>query len=73
MRYVIASGNLLGILPHSLAQKASDEGDVIIIRPKQAAQVAPIVLITRNDFEPSTIILTFKNIVLSIAKSLSNN
>ncbi len=68
MRYVIAMGQLLGVLPHSLAQKASDEGGVIILRPKQAAQVAPISLITRNDFEHSPIILTFKNIVSNIAK-----
>ncbi|MEN9862512.1 MAG: LysR family transcriptional regulator [Polynucleobacter sp.] len=70
MRYVIAMGQLLGVLPHSLAQKASDEGDVIILRPKQAAQVAPISLISRNDFEQSPIILTFKNIVLNAAISI---
>lgn len=71
MRYVIAAGQLLGVLPHSLVQRASVECDLVVLRPKQAAQVAPISLITRNDFEPSSTVSSFQRIALKAAQNLN--
>jgi DNA-binding transcriptional LysR family regulator len=71
MRHVIASGELLGVLPHSMAERATSDGDLVILRPKQAAQVAPISLIVRGDVEPSPMVAAFELRMLQIARSLS--
>jgi DNA-binding transcriptional LysR family regulator len=71
MRHVIASGELLGILPHSMAERAAADGDLTILRPRQAAQVAPISLIVRRDIELPPIVAAFESAVLQFAKTLS--
>lgn len=69
MRYVIAAGQLLGVLPHSIAEKAQDEGDLVILRPKQAGKVAPISLIARNDIELHPVIKSFERMVIEAARA----
>ncbi|AOS79462.1 MULTISPECIES: LysR family transcriptional regulator [Hydrogenophaga] len=70
MRYVIGAGSLLGVLPHSIAQTAQANGDLAILRPKQAANVAPISLMVRGDIEPSPVVAAFEATVIRTAKAL---
>ncbi|MCJ0765895.1 LysR family transcriptional regulator [Variovorax terrae] len=71
MRYVIASGSLLGVLPQSIARRAMSDGDLVVLRPKQATQVAPISIMTRGDLETPPIIAAFERSILQTAKTLS--
>jgi DNA-binding transcriptional LysR family regulator len=70
MRYLIAGSELLGVLPHSIAERAAAEGDLVILRPKQAAKVAPISLIVRSDFEPAPMVAAFERIAIQTAQAL---
>jgi DNA-binding transcriptional LysR family regulator len=70
LRYVIAGGELLGVLPHSIAERARLDGDLVILRPKQAAKVAPISLIARSDFEPAPMVAAFERIAIQTAQAL---
>lgn len=71
MRYVIAAGQLVGVLPHSLAEKGRSDGDLVVLQPKQAAQVAPISLIVRSDFETSPMVSAFERMALQAARTLA--
>jgi DNA-binding transcriptional LysR family regulator len=73
LRYVIAGGELLGVLPHSIAERARLDGDLVILRPKQAAKVAPISLIARSDFEPAPMVAAFEQIAIQTAQALELN
>ena len=70
MRYVIGLGPLLGVLPHSIAQTGQRDGDLAILRPKQAAKVAPISLIARSDIEQPSIVAAFETIAIRTAREL---
>jgi len=70
MRYVIAAGQLLGVLPHSMAQKGSFDGDLVILHPEHTAKVAPISLFVRSDFQPSPAVVAFERIIIESAKTL---
>jgi len=70
MRYVIAAGNLLGVIPHSIAERASVDGDLVVLRPKQAAKVAPISLIARSDIELAPAVAAYELIALQTASAL---
>jgi DNA-binding transcriptional LysR family regulator len=70
MRYVIAGGQLLGVLPHSIAAVAEAEGDIVVLRPRSAAKVAPISVIVRGDIELSPLVAAFEAIAVRAAKGL---
>lgn len=70
MRYVIAAGSLLGVLPHSIALTGQADGDLAILRPRQVAKFAPISLMLRGDIEPSPLVQAFEGTVLRTAKQL---
>ena len=70
MRYVIASGQLLGVLPRSIALRAQADGELVLLRPGQGARFAPISLITRKEIEQSPLVEEFAGIVLRVAGML---
>lgn len=70
MRYVIASGQLLGVLPHSIAKAGEAGGDLAILRPKQVSKIAPISLITRGDIDHLHALLDLERIAIQTAKIL---
>lgn len=70
MRYVIASGQLLGVLPRSIALRGRADGDLVILRAGQGAKFAPISLIARKEFEQPPLIEEFERIVLRVAGTL---
>jgi DNA-binding transcriptional LysR family regulator len=70
MRYVIASGQLLGVLPHSIAKAGEAGGDLAILRPKQVSKIAPISLITRGDIDHLHALLDLERIAIQTAKNL---
>lgn len=70
MRYVIGSGDLLGVLPHSIAIAGEAEGDIVILRPKQAGKVAPISVIVRDDIELAPGVVAFEKVAVREAKGL---
>ncbi|WP_066709803.1 LysR substrate-binding domain-containing protein [Curvibacter delicatus] len=70
MRYVIAYGDLLGVLPHSIAESGLLAGDLVVLRPKQAARVAPISLFARSDFEQAPVVAAFERIAIDTARAM---
>jgi len=70
MRYVIAAGQLLGVLPHSMAQQGCFDGDLVILQPEHTAKVAPISLFVRSDFQASPAVAAFERIIVEAAKAL---
>jgi DNA-binding transcriptional LysR family regulator len=70
MRYVIAAGTLLGMLPRSLAQRGAAERSLVILRVEQKATFAPISLIARKDFEQPPLVREFERIVMATAAQL---
>lgn len=67
MRFVIAAGRLLGILPRSIALHGQAEGDLRLLRSGERASFAPISLITRKDFEQAPLVQEFGRIVAKMA------
>lgn len=70
MRYVIASGRLLGVLPRSIAAQGQAEGDLVLLRPNHGAKFAPISLIVRKDLEQPPLVEEFERIVMRTARAL---
>ena len=70
MRYVIAAGELLGLLPRSIALQGQTDGDLVVLRPTQRVKFAPISLIAREDFEQAPLVEEFAQIVTHTARSL---
>lgn len=70
MRYVVAAGRLVGVLPRSIARQAEIDGDIARLRPRHRAKFAPISLISRKDFEQPPLIGKFERIVLQAASDL---
>lgn len=70
MRFVIAAGQLLGLLPRSIASRGQADGDLVLLRPGERVKTAPISLITRTDFEQPPLVEQFGRIVAKIARSL---
>ena len=70
MRYVIGAGELLGVLPHSIAQKAQADGELAILAPPRAPRVAPICLMVRADIEPLPVVSAFERTVQRTARAL---
>lgn len=71
MRDVIGSGPLLGVLPHSIAEAGQADGDLVVLKVRQGAKIAPISLIVRKDFEPPPIVTAFEKIALHTARALA--
>lgn len=70
MRFVVAAGNLIGVLPRTIAQQAESDGDLKCLRPSHRAKFAPISLISRNDVDRPPLIDKFENIVVKAATDL---
>lgn len=70
MRYVIAAGTLLGVLPRSIARQGRTDGNLVVLKIDQSAHFAPISLITRRDFEQAPLVQEFERIVLRAATTL---
>lgn len=70
MRFVIAAGQLLGILPRSLAKRGQAEGDLVLLRQVERVKFAPISLILRKDVEQPPLVEEFARVVRGAARSL---
>jgi DNA-binding transcriptional LysR family regulator len=70
MRYVIAAGSLLGVLPRSIALRGKADGELALLRTGEGAKFAPISLIARKDFEQPPLVSEFEKIVLRVASKL---
>jgi len=70
MRFVIAAGQLLGILPRSIAARGQAEGDLVLLRQVERVKFAPISLILRKDVEQPPVVEAFSRIVRATARSL---
>lgn len=70
MRFVIAAGQLLGILPRSLASRGQAEGDLVLLRQVERVKFAPISLILRKDVEQPPLLEEFARVVRGAARSL---
>lgn len=70
MRYVIAGGQLVGLLPTSIALQGEAQGDLARLFPTERAKFAPISLICRQDIEQTPLVHQFENIVLQAAREL---
>lgn len=71
MRGLLATGNLVGVLPRSIAAQAERDGDLVRLRPNHRAKFAPISLIVRRDLEIPPLIDAFEQIVKRTAKALN--
>jgi len=69
-RHVIAGGQMLGILPRSIALQGRADGDLVILRTGQGVRFPPISLIMRRDIERSPLLIEFERIVLRTAAAL---
>lgn len=70
MRYVIGSGTLLGVMPHSIAETGRADGDLVVLRPKEGAKVTPISLIARSDIELPPLVAAFEKMTIQAAQAL---
>jgi DNA-binding transcriptional LysR family regulator len=70
MRFVIGAGQLLGILPRSIASRGQAEGDLVLLRHAERVKFAPISLIVRKDLEQPPLVEEFSRIVHGTARSL---
>lgn len=71
MRYLLASGHLVGVLPRSIAVQAEADGDLVRLRPHHRAKFSPISLIARKDLEQPPLIEEFERIVTRVARALN--